>query len=128
MFQRSVSLDAIPQEEWHRTVRLAAGITAAHIGRGLTLTAANTYSLAADGGAIHARLWAVEERVNEGSLLGTVQLKFIDALPIKTGETIAVGDTVVGAGSGEVKAAGSANHALNYVVEVRSGFAVVYKL
>lgn len=122
-FHFGVSMDKRPQEGWLYTVALASGITDADIGKAVTLgAAANTFKLAGDGDKILGRLEVVEDNG-----LGTVALKFVETLPVKTGQTIALGDTVVGAGSGEVKAAASADYTDNYVVEVRSGYVVVVK-
>lgn len=123
-FHFNVSMDRRPQNEWLYTVKLAAGITDAHIGRAVSMgVAANTVKLAADGEAILGRLEVVEDNG-----IGTVALKFVEQLPIKAGETVVLGGTVVGAGSGEVKPRPTANDLNdNIVVEVRSGFAVVFK-
>ena len=112
------------------TVALAAGITTADIGKALAVDtgAANTLKLAGDGDTIVARLMTVENRVNEGSLVGTASFRFSARLPIKTGETVAVGDTVVGAGSGEVKALETADHNANFVAEIDGTSAIVVKI
>lgn len=118
-----VRLRGIHFEDWHLPFNLAAGITAGDVGKAVTLdaTAANTVKLAGDGDAVLGRLEVVESRVQEGVLVGTVALKFAGVLPVKTGQVVAVGNTVVGAGAGEVKAAATADHAHNLVVEVLSG-------
>lgn len=126
VFHTQVAMDSYPQREWHFTVKLASGITEADIGKALSLDATpNTFKLAADGDHIKARLEQVEDRDVTGQLLGMAAFKFIEELPVKTGETVALGETVVGAGSGEVKAASTDDLADNYVVEVRSGYVVV---
>lgn len=101
-----VSLNNFHFENWQFTFNLAAGITSAHVGKAVALdTVANTVKLAADGDEIIGRLEQVEDRVQEGILVGTVSIKFGAILPIKSGETVNVGDYLIGAGAGEVKAA-----------------------
>lgn len=87
-------------------VNLASGITKADEGKALTIdtSKANTFKLAGDGDPIHARLEVVENRVQEGVLVGTAAFKFAATLPIKSGQTVNVGDAVQGAGNGEIKA------------------------
>ena len=115
---------------WLFTMKLASGIDDGDIGKAVSLdTVANQVKLAADGDKIFGRLEVVEDNG-----LGTVSLKFVETLPIKTGETFAVGDTAIGAGAGEVKVRRNAGDTAdeadpndNLVVEVRTGFVVVYK-
>ena len=66
-------------------------------------TTANTVRLAGDGDPIDGRLETVEDRAQEGILVGTVAFRFANTLPIKTGETVVIGSAVQGAGSGKVK-------------------------
>lgn len=102
----AVSLNSILFEDDQMTYNLAAGITSAHVGRAVTIdaTSPNTMKLAGDGDIIYGRLETVEDRSIEGQLVGTVARKFSGKLPVKVGESIDVGDAIVGAGSGEVKA------------------------
>lgn len=128
-FHTQVSLRGFHFEDFMLTFKLAAGITTAHQGRAVSLdAAANTVKLAADGDTIIGRLETIEDRKVEGSLVGAVALKFANLLPIKAGQVVAVGDTVVGAGSGEVKKAATADHATNFVAEVIGSNAVVVKV
>ena len=88
------------------TFTLASGITVADIGKAVSVDtgAGMKVKLATDNEKIFGRLEAVEDRVQEGVLIGTVSLKFMGKLP-STG-TINVGDSVVGsATAGTVKAA-----------------------
>jgi len=105
-FHFGVSLQGIPFEDTRLTVKLASGITAADIGKAMSKssTTANTFKLAADGDYIVGRLLSVENRTVEGILVGTIEFRFANTLPIKSGETVVAGDFVIGAGSGEVKA------------------------
>lgn len=118
----------------NRTVNLASGITEANgVGRALTLdaTGPNKFKLAGDNDIIFARCEVVEKRDNEASLVGNAKLHLMGVkLPIKSGETVAVGDFVCGAGNGEIKKQGaSPARASNlYVVDVASGYATVYSL
>lgn len=101
-----ISLQGLFQEEWAFPFNLKTGITSADVGKAVSLdtSAANTVKLAGDGDVILGRLEVVENRVQEGVLVGTVMLKGGLKFPVKTGETVNVGDTIQGAGSGEVKA------------------------
>ena len=135
-----VSLKGIYIEDFMFPFNLASGIVVGDVGKAVTLdtTAANTVKLATDGAAIIGRLESVENRVSEGILVGAVALKGSFKFPVKSGETVVVGDAIQGAGSGEVKAlvvtsdtntnAGAIKHAShdgrNIVVEVGSGYAV----
>jgi hypothetical protein len=125
-------------EDFTFTMNLASGITAADVGKAVALdTAANTVKLAGDGDNIYGRLETFEDRKQQGIKVGAVSRKFRSKLPVKSGLTsfnvVAVGDTVVGAGSGEVKASNSGSAKTpdiykNTVVEVGSGYAIVEKL
>jgi hypothetical protein len=102
----SVSLKNFHYELDNYTFNLATGIAAADIGKAVMIdaSAANTVKLATAGAEILGRLEQVEDRTVSGLLLGTVALRFGGILPIKAGETVIVGDSLVGAGAGEVKA------------------------
>jgi hypothetical protein len=128
-FHTKVSLRGFHFEDFILTFALTAGITAADQGKAVSFgAAANTVKLAADGDTIIGRLETVEDRKVEGSLVGAVALKFANLLPIKAGQTVAAGDTVVGAGAGEVKKATAADHNANFVAEVIGSNAVVVKV
>lgn len=133
-FHNTVSLRGFHFEDFILTVKLAAGITQADEGKAVTVgAAANTFKLAADGEDIVGRLLVVEDRTVEGQLVGSVEFRFANHLPIKSGETVVAGDTVVGAGNGEVKAlkvsgASAPDHSKNFVAEVVGSNAVVVKV
>lgn len=125
--------------EFMFTYVLDSGIDEDDVGKAVSLdaTKTNTVKLAADGDAIFGRLETFEDRTALGIKVGTVSRKFKQKLPVKSGLTsfaaVAVGDTVVGAGDGEVKASNSGtaktpDPALNVVIEIGTGFAVVEKL
>ena len=126
-FHTKVSLRGFHFEDFHLTFTLAAGIVAADSGKAVSIdtSAPNKVKLAGDGDTIIGRLATVEDRKVEGQLVGAVALKFANTLPIKAGQTVAVGDTVVGAGAGEVKKATAADHSKNFVAEILGGEAVV---
>lgn len=91
----------------NRTVNLAAGITRADEGKAVTLDTSgdNKFKLAGDNDPIYGQLVIVENRENEGTLVGNVKLHLMGVkLPIKSGETVARGAFLIGAGAGEVKA------------------------
>lgn len=124
-----VSLRGFHFEDSIVTMILAAGIVAADVGKAISFgAAANTGKLAADDDVIIGQLVSVEDRKVEGQLIGAVALRFSNLMPVKAGDTIAFGDTAVGAGNGEVKKAAAKNHNANFVAEVANGFAVVVKI
>ncbi|RWP44305.1 MAG: hypothetical protein E5X41_13090 [Mesorhizobium sp.] len=127
---QNVTLRGFHWEVSSLTFNLATGITNDHIGRGVSIdtSGANKVKLAADGDTIIGRLASVENRTVEGSLIGAVELQFANTLPIKAAAVVAIGDTVVGAGAGEVKAAATPDHSKNFVVEIIGTNAVVVKV
>ena len=98
-------------EDFQEYFYLADGITAADVGKAVEIdpTGEQKVKLATDDAIIIGRLEVVEDRKQEGILVGTVSLKGFNYFPVKTGltgiEAVALGDTVVGAGAGEVKGA-----------------------
>lgn len=98
-----ISLVGIPHSEFRRTVYLAAGIVAADVGKPVTLdtTADNTFKLAGADDVIVGNLKVVENRVQEGILVGTVEFK--GGFTWTKSGVVARGDGVVGAGAGAVK-------------------------
>ena len=99
-----ISLVGIPHSEFRRTVYLAAGITKADEGKPVTIdtTANNTFKLAGADDVVMGNLKVVENRVQEGILVGTVEFK--GGFQWTKSGSIAVGGGVVGAGAGAVKA------------------------
>ena len=99
------------------TVNYAAGITAADVGKAVTPdnSADNQVKLAGDGDPICGVIYTVENRVNEGQLIGTVEFRFAAYLPIKAGlagaKVVARGKKLCGAGAGEVRAIDPATEA-----------------
>lgn len=99
------------------TVNLAAGITSASIGLAVTqdTSADNQVKLAGNGDEIIGILYTVEDRINEGELVGTVEFRFAAQLKIKSGlsgaQVVARGSRICGAGAGEVRAIDPATEA-----------------
>lgn len=119
----------------NRTVLLSGTIVEADVGKALTQdkTAANTFKLAGDNDLIYGRLEVLEDRANEGTKVGNCKLHLMGVkMPIKAGQTVVVGDFVIGAGAGEVKAqtadATTVRPSNMYVVAVADGYATVYTL
>lgn len=85
------------------TFILESSIKQEHVGLAVTqdTTAANTVKLAGDGDKILGRLENVEDRTVEGIKVGAV--KIIGGMALKKTGEIAVGDMVLGGGSGLVK-------------------------
>lgn len=95
------------------TLYLKSGITKDDVGKPVKLdTANNTVALAGDGDIILGVLETFEDRKVEGVLTGAVSLRGGFRFTYKTGDAVAVGDSVVGAGSGEVKTTATANNTI----------------
>lgn len=109
------------------TFILASDIKAEHVGLAVAqdTSAANTVKLAGDGDAIVGRLESFEDRTaTEGVVVGAVKL--VGGLELKkSGASMNVGDSVVGAGAGLVKAGSTANGIV--VWEVRTDSVIVIK-
>lgn len=123
-FHTKVSLVGFHFEDFILTMNLT-GVTSIEnlstlVGHAVSLdtSAANSVKLAADGDVIIGRIATAERRKVEGTTVAAVELKFIGKVPLKASDTAAVGDTVVGAGNGEVKKLSSGGSpSINYVVE-----------
>jgi hypothetical protein len=137
-FHTQVHLSGYSFPDSQLTFKLKSGITTSDVGKAVSLdtSAANTVKLAGDGDVIIGRLETVEDRTNEGTLLGTVALRFAAKLTIKSGlsgaAVVAVGSRVKGAGSGEIKAVDGSTDlgapAYPLVVEVSGSTAWVLKV
>lgn len=109
-----------------------AAAVSATAGKATTIdtAAASTHKLAGDGDPIHGRIFVAENRDILGINVASVQRKFKEKLPTAAGYTTpAVGDRVIGGGSGTVKKA-TANSGAGaptdpVVVEVFAGFVAV---
>jgi hypothetical protein len=118
----------------NRTVNLAAGITRADEGKALTLDTSGPckYKLAGAGDIVYGRLEVVENRENEGTLVGNAKLHVM-GIKLPTTGTVAVGSFLVGsATAGSVAAqiadATTVRPSNLYAVQVEAGFAVCYTL
>lgn len=134
-FHNGVRLDGYDDQDTQFTFLLAAGMTAANIGFAVSQdgTNPNQVKLAADGDLIVGVLSTFENRAIDGILTGVVACTFVDLVPILDGLTstavVNVGSSVVGAGTGHIKATGATKLiGYPYVVEVRGTNAVVVKL
>lgn len=104
------------------TVAAAAGKAVS-----LDTTAAGTVKLAGDGDTIFGRVFVAENRAAiGGGKVASVTRTFKDKLPAAAGHGIVVGDSVVGAGNGLVKKAGTANRTI--VIETGADFVTVEHL
>lgn len=133
---QGISLRGMTHEKFHYPFNLASGITRADIGKAVSLdtSAANTVKLAATGDKIIGQLVVVEDRSIEGILVGTVAMRggFKFTQITSPAFPIAVGDSVIGGGSGLVRArmnaggsAKEADHADNIVVEIEADGGIV---
>jgi hypothetical protein len=131
-FHDKVTLRGFHWEYSSLTFNLAAGITAADVGKAVSLNGVvpNSVKLAADGDNIVGYLSTYEDRTVEGIKVGAVELQFANLLPIAASAqaTLAVGNSVVGAGNGEVKAAATHNPRNNFVAEIIGTKAVVVQV
>lgn len=120
------------------TYAVSGAVTAADVGKAVALdtTAPNTVKLAGDGDAIFGRLEVIENRTQEGLVVGTISRKIRAKLPLAGSlnalNTPVVGDTVVGAGGGNVKSKNNGTVRQpdltdNTVIEVGTGYVVVEK-
>jgi hypothetical protein len=137
---RKVVSYGFPLDETTFTYNISGTVTQDDTGKAMTFdtTADSTMKLAGDGDPIDGRLFSYEDRTQQGAgKTGGVARRFKEKLPIKAGLTgvnaVARGDTVVGAGNGEVKSLndGSAkikDHTRNVVVAIEGTFAVVESL
>src|ERR1044072_1811388 len=100
-----VSLRGLYHDDFQYPFLLATGITKADEGKAVALdpSAANTVKLAGDGDRVIGRLEVVETRVQEGINIGTVSIQGGLDYPVKAGETLVNGDSLVGAAGGLVK-------------------------
>ena len=113
-FHTQVRMAKFDYKDFQHTVNLAADIMAlapaARVGKAVTWdnSADNQVKLAGNGDPICGVIYTTEDRINEGSKLGTIEFKFAAYLPVKAGLTgaqvVARGKKLCGAGGGEVRA------------------------
>lgn len=113
-----ISLSNMVHSEWGYPFFIS-NATLSNVGCAMSLdaTAARTMQPATDGAVIEGKLFSYEDRKQEGIKVGTVRLKGGFVFKKKAGAVINVGQSVVGAGNGEVKAA-AARIANNVVTAV----------
>lgn len=106
LFHTQVALAGYDFPDAQLTFKISGSPVAADVGKAVSqdTATANTVKLAADGDEIIGYLMTFEDRTVEGQKVGVVALKFAQKLKIKTGETVIVGNRLIGAGAGEVKA------------------------
>jgi hypothetical protein len=106
------------------TFNLAAGATEANEGEPVCLdpSANNQAKLGVDGAPVLGMLLRVENRIAEGVLVGSVITEGGIRFKVLPADPLAVGDTAVCAGSGEIRKLvtgdGAVQAHLNYCVEV----------
>lgn len=128
-----VKLHGYTFPDFQFTYTLTSGLVAADRGGPVTRdhTAANSMKKGADNTPLDGILLSLEDRTQEGTLVGAVARKFAVKLPIKAADALAVGDTPICAGGGEVRKWISGTDAAlkpGYgpeVVEVSGGFATI---
>lgn len=106
MSEFDTTLNGIVYPDFRITFKYNGTVDDGNVGKAATqdTTVANTVKLAGDGDEIIGRFFAQEDRAQQGGgKFATVSTKGGFTLPYKTGETIAVGDEVIGAGAGEVR-------------------------
>lgn len=111
------------------TMGISGAASADDVGKAVSLDTnlPGMVKLAEDGDVIYGRIYQYEERAETGTPVVSVSTRFRSYLPIKAGQAVNIGDTVVGAGSGEVKSQAAADHSSNIVLAIENGFAVVEK-
>lgn len=94
------------------TLLLTSGSAATDVGLPMAqdTAAANRAKPAADGDLIIGILATYEDRVQEGIKTGAVMMKGGFRLTYKTADAVAIGDSVVSAGAGEVKTTATRNN------------------
>lgn len=129
-FHTVVRNDAIIPSEAYITYNLDPTITVADVGKAVTIDTSgpNKRKLAGVDDKIVGRLETVEVR-SATQVVGAVSKEFIARLPIGAGQTINIGDTVVGFAAGTVKSAAAPDYTDNYVSEVNAtaGYVIVEK-
>lgn len=129
-----VTLIGQTQPDFNYTFAISDTITDGDAVLGLAVcqdtTAKNTVKLATDGSEILGQIIMYEDRTSQGDgKVVTVATRGGMKFKVKSGESITVGDAVVGAGNGEVrKKVGASDTATGHVVwEVPTGYCVILK-
>ena len=122
-FGQGVTLNGMVHPEFGYTFELDSSVTVNDIGLAVSMSDDNKVIAAQDTKRIVGILFSYENRTQEGVKVGAVRTKGAWELPVKTGVTLAVGDSVVGGGDGKV--AKSATYNSTVVVEVRTDTVIV---
>lgn len=123
-----ISHRGLVSEDFHYPFYITGVVTTADVGKAVAIDAAAAYSvkLAGNGDRVVGVLVSYEDRVVEGVKVATVALKGgFRVTKAAAATAISVGDTVIGAGAGEVKprrnagdTANEADHSQNIVTSV----------
>lgn len=117
----TVSLRSFYDENWSITYAITGTILQADTGKLVTqdTSAANTAKLAGDGDLPLGVLSTLENRIQEGIVVGAVAMKGVFAIP--TTGAVALGASVVGSATPGVAKAAAAGSNQTRVVEILSG-------
>ncbi|AKU43538.1 hypothetical protein CPT_Seuss12 [Caulobacter phage Seuss] len=109
-FHTAVRLAKFDFKDYQLTVNMNSAITTSDVGKPVTIdtSADNQVKLVGAGEEIVGIIYTVEDRVNEGKKVGTVEFHFAAYLPIQAGLTgnqvVARGKRLAGGGAGTVRA------------------------
>jgi len=125
------TMEGLTYPDFNHTYKLTDNVTDMAALEGLAVeqdtSAANAVKLATDGGEVVGFIQSAENGINQGEGI-TVTVATKGGHKVKTSAELSVGDYVVGAGNGAVKAAGNGVVTDIKVWEVRSASeAVVYQ-
>lgn len=116
-----IVLEAFSMEDFAFTYHLTGSPDPTDIvGKAVQLdpTARGSVKLCVADGPVDGRIYQYEDRTQQGGgIVVSVERKFRKRLPKATGDAVAIGDTVEGAGAGLVRA-GAANRLDNIVIDV----------
>jgi len=132
---QTVKLHGYSFPDWQFTFNLASATAKTDRAGPMTLDTSgpNQMKIGADDTPIDGVLLTYEDRTIEGIKVGTVSLKFAAKFLIKAADALAVGDTAICAGGGEVRKwitgvdAAVPARAANVVTEVTGGYATIVK-
>lgn len=112
---QGITHKGLVQENFETAFYISGTVVAADVGKpvALDITANHTVKLAADDDVIVGVLTAYEDRAVEGVKVATVGMKGGFSFTGVSGHAVLVGDTVISAGGGEVKARRNAGDSAN---------------
>lgn len=122
-----IVLECFSLDDFIYTMLASEPITVADIGKCVSLdpAVASGVRLAGDGDPIYGRIYQVEDRSQENITTVTVETKFRKRVKLLAGEAPTIGNSIVGAGDGFVKAAPTANGSV--ILDVSSDYVIVEK-